>query len=222
MIQTSMRIQRTVFCSVFLLGGILSVTAQPLAKLEPVGVEVDSRSEKGKQKEFRVIGQGGSQARIVDKTGKGIVEADPSSPIYDCEVSPDAKRLAIYYLGAASRIMDIESRQTRDLPKKPPGEHKFNFDAWHWLDNDKLISISGDQKLDDHGRPVRHDDNVSRSRLYMYQLSTKALTEISLPKGVDGAVFSIGRINKSGFVQLNIDNKNPETVSSSWFKVRLP
>jgi hypothetical protein len=35
-------------------------------------------------------------------------------------------------------------------------------------------------------------------------------------------VFSIGRMSKSGFVQLNIENENPDTASSNWFKVRSP
>lgn len=223
MTYTIMRTRCTVVCGLILLGGSLQVLGQARTpKLEPARAENESVSEKVKEKEFRVVGQGSSEAKIVDKTGKIFVEAEPSSVIYDCEVSPDGTRLVIYYLRTASRIMEIKSQQTRQLPQKPPGEHKFNFSAWHWIDNDRLIATSGDQKLDEYGRRVKHDDNVSQSRLYVYYLRTQELSEISLPGRMQGKAFSIGRINKSGLVLLNIDNENPDTTSKNWFRVPLP
>jgi hypothetical protein len=99
--------------------------------------------------------------------------------------------------------------------------NKFIFEDWSWIDDNTLVSASGDEKLDANGKPVRSDDNVAQSRLYLYILSQQQLTEMQLPKDLGVKVFTVDQVSRNGYVHLVHDDPNATRPPDlGWFAVR--
>lgn len=81
---------------------------------------------------FRIQGRG-SKAKIVTAEGKTLIEADEKGGIYGCSVSPDGKRLAVYYGDARYDVITPSTGESIRLPQQPPGENMLGFGSWHWL-----------------------------------------------------------------------------------------
>src|SRR6266404_7929304 len=96
-------------------------------KISPADVVIDPVAEaRLKDAEpFRLLGPRSASAKIVNKAGDVVLEADPKVGIYDCSVSPNGKRIAVYFASEGSLILDPETGEKILLPKRPPGENKF-------------------------------------------------------------------------------------------------
>jgi hypothetical protein len=196
---------------------------QPAHEISRVNVAFDPDAEaKSKIAEpYRLIGQGSGAAKIVDKSGKVVLEADPKVGIYGCSVSPDGEHIAVDCASAGSIILEPKTGNKITLPKRPPGENKFVFESWYWIDDNTLVAESGDHKLDVLGRPVKSDDNVSQSRLYLYSLNQKQLDEVQLPKDLGAKVFSIAYVSSKGYVHLVTDDPTATRAPDlGWFELR--
>lgn len=196
---------------------------QPAYQISPANVVIDPTVE-GRLKDtkpFRLLGQGSGSAKIVNKAGNVVLEADPKVGIYGCEVSPNGKQLTAYFASEGSIILEPETGTKIALPKRPPGEHKFVFEHWSWIDDNTLVSASGDQKLDAKGNPVREEANVAQSRLYLYDISHQQLTEVQLPKDFGVKIFSISAVSSKGYVYLVHEDPNATRLPDlGWFAVQ--
>jgi len=198
-------------------------SSQPVYQISPANIAIDPVAEaRAKDAEpFRLLGQGSGNAKIVSQAGKTVLEADPKVGIYGCSVSPDGKHLAVSFASEGSIILEPETGNKISLPKRPPGVNKFIFEDWSWIDDNTLVSASGDEKLDANGKPVRSDDNVAQSRLYLYILSQQQLTEMQLPKDLGVKVFTVDQVSRNGYVHLVHDDPNATRPPDlGWFAVR--
>lgn len=149
---------------------------QTIYQIESVNVLFDPNAEaKSKEKRPYQLRGLGSTARIVDMQGRTLVQADPKIGIYGCEVSPNGGRLTVDYGDSNYEVINPATGLKVVLPKQPLGENKLGFGSYYWVDDDTLVAESGDQRLDARGNPVRSDDNVSQTRLYVYSVSRQEL-----------------------------------------------
>ena len=99
----------------------------------------------------------------------------------------------------------------------------LGFGSWHWINDHMLIGESGIQKLGDDGLPVKSDDNVGQTKLYVYDISTKALAEVSLPTEIKAQVFTITKVGSNGHVCLHDDEPGGDSQQElGWFQVGQP
>lgn len=170
---------------------------------------------------FRIQGRG-SKAKILTAEGKTLKEAGEKVGIYGCSVSPDGKRLAVYYGDAQYDIITPSNGETVRLPQQPPGENMIGFGSWDWIDDDTLVGVSGKviPFRDDEVGPEREEPNISRSTLYVYKLSERKLAEVELPTELQNKTFSVSAVDLSGNVQLRPeDHESYADASLGWFDV---
>ena len=168
---------------------------------------------------FQLRGRG-SRATIVDAHGNIVFMADSTIGIYACEVSPDAKHLAVYFGSSESIVLEPETGTKIALPKQPPGENKFGFGHWRWIDNNTLLGESGDERLDRKPGADGEGNNVARSRLYLYEITEHKLEEMNMPKDLGAKVFSVTEVNADGSIHLVHDDTSAERPPDlGWFKV---
>ena len=181
----------------------------------PAAISGANRSSLG----FRLIRVGTDRAKIINGDGKVVAQSDPKIGIFGYDVSPDGTRISVYCGDAGSYVTTVGNANRRVLPQRPAGDYKFAFGEWRWLDNDRLVAISGDQKVNSVGSPVTTDDNVGQSRMYLYRLSAGTLSEIELPNELNGTVFSIGAVSRFGTIRLNLDSSSTDRNRRDWFKI---
>ena len=95
---------------------------------------------------YRVIGNGGYPARIVDGSGNVLLEATPDFSIHAVSEAPDGAHLLVnsYPMGL---IIDPVSKKKISLPECPPGNKKLGFGSWDWIDDNTVLGVSGDAAL---------------------------------------------------------------------------
>lgn len=171
---------------------------------------------------FRIQGRG-SKAKIVTAEGKTLIEADDKVGIYGCSVSPDGKRLTVYYGDAKYDVITPSTGETIRLPQHPPGENMIGFGSWDWIDTDTLVGVSGTviPFREDEVGPAREEPNISQSLLYVYKLSERKLMEVELPPELQNKTFSVSVVDSSGNVQLGSDDHDSSSDANlGWFDVR--
>ena len=172
---------------------------------------------------YRIQGRG-SMAKILGADGKVLLEPDEKIGIYGCSVSPSGERIAVYYGDAIHDIVTPSTGETIRLPQQPPGENMLGFGAWHWIDDQTLIGVSGKTIpfRDDQVGLDREEPIISRSVLYLYDLREQKMFEIALPPALRTKTVSVSAVDETGKVQLRSDG-NEETytdASLGWFEIR--
>ena len=172
---------------------------------------------------FRIQGRG-SKAKIVGSDGKVLIEPDEKVGIYGCSVSPNGRRIAVYYGDAKYDIVTPSTGETIRLPQQPPGENVLGFGSWHWIDDQTLIGVSGKTipfRKDQVGTE-REEPIISRSVLYLYDLKEQKMSEVALPSALRTKTVCVSAVDETGKVQLQPDGRGVSftDVSLGWFEVR--
>jgi hypothetical protein len=170
---------------------------------------------------FKLQGRG-SKAKIVTAEGKVVIEADDRIGIYGCSVSPDGRRVLIYYGDADYDVMTPKTGEMIRLPRWPPGESVLGF-SWLWIDDQTLVGVSGKTvPRDDQVGPGREEPNISRSLLYLYDLNERKLSEVELPRALKTKVVSVSAVDATGKLQLQSEDRGVSYSGASlgWFEVR--
>jgi len=193
----------------------------PAHELVPTKETVDDAAEQkiADARPYKLQGRG-SDGKIVDAAGQVVLEGDPKVGIYGGTASPDGKSVLVYYGDANYEILNPVTKERLRLPSEPPGKNKLGF-GFYWIDNDTLLGASGDLKLDRRGQPVRDDDNVARTRLYLYHLANHTLEELKIPVPPDVKQVFVSSVTSTGLIHLMHDDpgsKRPEDLG--WFKAR--
>lgn len=165
---------------------------------------------------YRVIGDGGYPAKVVDDAGNVLIEATPDFGIYGVAESPDGKRLLVKHY-PVSLVLDVISGAKVALPAQPPGEHKLGFGSWDWVDDYTLLGVSGDKRTGPKTGVDGEGNNVAQTRLYSYDLRDRSLQEVKLD-GIAAAVFSIAEMRVGGLVRLVQDDAAGDG-DLGWFQV---
>ncbi len=172
---------------------------------------------------FKIQGHG-SKAKIVDKEGKILIEADENIGFYGCSVSPNGKQIAVYYGDATYDIINFNSGETIRLPQQPPGDNMLGFGSWHWINDKTLIGVSGIIAPHNHEHTGHscEDPHISQSVLYRYDLNEQKISQIALPPGLDTKIVSVRAVDETGKVQLWPDGQGDSYTDASlgWFEIR--
>jgi hypothetical protein len=206
-------------------------------------VEIEAAIRSGHRPSFESRGRGSANSRVVDKNERTVFIPVGRNTITSVVPSPDGQRVSVTLTAIAdpSAAAYVDGRRVNDtstaghgafvidpdgtsfkLPAKPPGEHKFPFDGWRWVNNNLLVAMSGDEKLDEDGEPVTHDANVAQWRIYVYNISRNELTELELPSPLNELkTAQIAGISERGYIRLvheDADSTLPRDLG--WFEIR--
>lgn len=163
-------------------------------------------AEKIEYPKFRAGGSG-TRGAIRDQKGNLVWRATKENPVYSISVSPDDEKIVAGAGDGNAYIITNKGEKISNLPQFPPGKDMLGLGNWVWLDNNRLLGESGVQNYDEDGEPVGccHGHNVSESRFYIYDLLTNKMEELQLPEELQEKVVTIGKVLKSGELQLGHD-----------------
>ena len=149
-------------------------------------------------------GGSGTRGTIRDQQGNLIWRATQDYPVYSISISPDDGKLAVGAGDGNAYIITSKGEKIADLPQFPQEAGMLGFGNWVWLDNDRVLGESGTQNLDENGNSVECcvDHNMSENRFYVYNLKTMQIGEVQLPESLQGTAVSIGKILKTGEIQI--------------------
>lgn len=178
-----------------------TATVLPAAPQEPGAIENPKFSSGGS----------GTQGSIRDQAGNTIWRATEEHPVYSISASPDDRKIVVGAGDGKAYIISNEGEKMADLPQFPRGRKMLGLGNWVWLGNDRLLGESGVQELDANGKPIAccGGHNVSESRFFVYDLQTAKLEEMQLPEKLHGKVVSVGKVLKSGELQLGHQGDDP-------------
>lgn len=188
--------------------------AQPSATI-PASFEIVQASDpaaatpevKPEPSPYRLVGNGGYPAKILDSNGNVVIEANPNFGIHGALASPNGQRVLV--LGyPTSLVVEPATNRRIALASQPPGKDKLGFGAWHWIDDDTLLGESGDELVDRKPGAEGEGNNVAQTRLYLFRISNQELSEVPLPKDLGAKVFSIAQVNPDGRIRLVHEDPN--------------
>lgn len=175
-----------------------------------------ARSRENLPFEFRGDGTSGY---VIDRSGKLLMESGKEIGIFGIAVGPDKEHVLVKGGDGKNFVLTPASGEKLKLPVSPPGEpNMFSFD-WDWIGARSLLGRSGVIRLGPNGKAVTTDDNVAESRLYVYDLRTQQLSEVTVPTKFTHAVFEIMEVIPDGHVRLGLDGAQSY---SSWCKIDAP
>jgi len=191
----------------------------PLVQMNEKPYVVDrvaqSRSHEKPPFEFR---GGPGTGRVIDQEGKVLMDSGDDISIFGADVGPDREHVLIKGGEGINYLMNPAAGLKTKLPTTPPGGlNMFPFD-WYWIGERSLLGVSGVERLGPDGKPVKSDDNVAESRLYVYDLMTKQLSEVALPAKFTHAVFTVMEAIPDGHVHLGLE----ESEYTSWCEIAAP
>lgn len=166
--------------------------------------------------QYRVIGNGGYPAKVVDGLGNVLLEATLDFSIHAVSEAPDGAHLLVssYPMGL---IIDTVSKNKVPLPTYPPGKDKLGFSSWAWLDGNTVLGVSGDAVTARKAGVEGEGNNVAQTRLYVFNLKNGSLQEVNLDE-VSTKVFAVTEVRPGGYVHLVHDDATGEG-DLGWFQV---
>jgi hypothetical protein len=141
-----------------------------------------------------------SRGAIKNSKGEIIFQATDIMPCVSLRSRPGISQIVIISANRNSFVIDPETKQRVALPKQPPEEGAKGFETWEWIDNNTLLAEYHVQAKGPDGKSVSccQGHGIAETRLYAYNLKSNALVRVALPKQLEGAAFSIGRIAGDG------------------------
>lgn len=161
-------------------------------------------------------GGSGTRGAIRDQEGNLILRASLEKPAISITISPNEELIWVSGGDIKSYIINSRGEEVADLPLVPPGKDMLGFGKWVWIDNNTLLGESGLQNFDEQGKPIGccQGHNVSESRYFVYDLETEQMKELKLPETLNKKVVTIGKVLKTGEVQLG-----HEGDGFSWYRI---
>jgi len=190
----------------------------PLMEMKEGNYVVDyaalSRSLENPPYEFR---GGAGIGRVIDKEGKVLLDSGKEIGIFGAVVGPNREHVLVEGAEGKNFVLTPATGGKLKLPVCPPGANMFPLD-WDWIGEQSLLGKSGVERLGPDGKPVKTEDNVAESKLYVYDLKTKQLSEVALPEKFTHAVFGVMEVIPDGHVHLALEGSE----YTSWCKIATP
>ncbi len=192
---------------------------QPLVQMKEKPYVVDyaalSRSLENPPYEYR--GSDDGNGRVIDKEGKVLMESGKEIVISGAVVGPNREHVLVNGSEGKNFVLTPATGGKLKLPVYPLGANMFPLD-WDWIGEQSLLGKSGIERLGPDGKPVKTDDNVAESKLYVYDLKTQQLSEVALPDKFTHAVFGVMEVIPDGHVHLALEGSEYKI----WCKITTP
>jgi hypothetical protein len=163
---------------------------------------------------FEYRGGDDGNGRVIDKEGKALMESGKEIGISGAVVGPNREHVLVKGTQGKNFVLTPATGGKLKLPVYPPGANMFPLD-WDWIGEQSLLGKSGVERLGPDGKPVKTDDNVAESKLYVYNLKTQQLSEVALPEKFTHAVFGVMEVIPDGHVHLALEGSE----YTSWCKI---
>lgn len=194
----------------------------PVVEMQEAKFEIDyvalARSRENPPFEFR---GGAGTGKVVDRQGHVLMESGKEIGILGVEVGPDKQHVLVEGGSAVNFVLNPATGQKLQLPLTPPGANMLGF-GWRWIGKTKLLGESGVQAFNAKGAPMNccEGHNVAQTKLYVYDVTTQKLAEVSMPSKVTQPVVNVVDVSSDGHVHLV--HEVPHVGSQQdlgWFKI---
>jgi hypothetical protein len=163
---------------------------------------------------------GGGEGRVTDRVGGVILESTKEFGIFGASVSPAGTWIFAHGGSAKNLVFTPGKEEKQWLPTAPPGKNMLGFGSWHWINDHMLVGEAGTEKLGVDGLPVKTEDNVAESKLYIYDINTRELAEVALPAELKGQVFGVIESSGDGHLFIGIESpRDDDKFKEGWFKI---
>ena len=149
---------------------------------------------------------GAGTGRVVDREGKVLMESGTEMGIFGVAVGPNEKHVLVRGGDGKNVILTPATGEKLQLPVYPPGANMLCLGDWYWISPNTLLGQSGVQAFDKNGKPLMADNNVAETRLYVYDLTSKQLTEVAMPAKFTQALVSVMEVSPDGHVHIALDS----------------
>lgn len=193
-------------------------------EMKEVRYEIDyvalARSRENPPFEFR---GGGTSGRVVDRQGRVVMNSGKEIGILGVEIGPDKEHVLIKGGDTVNFVLNPATGLKLPLPLTSPGSNMICF-GWHWIGNTKLLGDSGVQALNAKGVPMSccEGHNVAQTKLYVYDITTRKLAEVTMPAKVTQPVVNVLDVSSDGHVHLAHEVPHLGTQHDlGWFKIDI-
>lgn len=162
----------------------------------------------------------GSSGRLVDREGKVVINSDKEISILSFALGFDKHFVLVRGGNGVNFVLNPSTGLKIKLPITPPEENLMLAFEWNWIGEKSLLGKSGVVRLDKTGRPVKTDDNIERTMLYVFDLVSGKLTAIQTPKEVNHPVFTVVEAAPDGHIKLLYEEPHGGLEQElGWFKI---
>jgi hypothetical protein len=165
---------------------------------------------------------GAGTGRVVDSQGEVLIASGKEMGIFGASVSPDSTRVLVRGSEGRNLVLTPATGEKLKLPVYPPGAKMLCMGNWCWINDNKLLGQSGVQAFDTNGKPVKTDNNISETRLYIYDITKKQLTEVTMSAEFTHALASVVEVSPDGHVHLMLEapalGNEPDL---GWFEIEF-
>ncbi len=194
----------------------------PFVEMKEAKYEIDyvalARSRENPPFEFR---GGAGTGKVVDREGRVLMESGEEIGILGVEVGPDRQHILVEGGSAVNFVLNPTTGQKLKLPLTPPGANMLGF-GWRWIGETKLLGESGVQAFNTKGAPMNccEGHNVAQTKLYVYDVTTQKLAEVTMPNKVTQPVVNVVDVSNDGHVHLVHEVPHVGTQQDlGWFKI---
>lgn len=165
-----------------------------------------------------------SKGAIMNSKGETIFQATDELPFVSMRSRAGVSQVVIFSVNRHAFVVDLETKQKVALPGQPPLDGAKGFENWELVDDATLL---GEYHVpEESGRGESHggghEDRISESKLYVFNIPSGKLAEVSLPAQLQGTPFSIGRMANGAMIEIvAISNHLAEGESLGWFNLTV-
>jgi len=160
---------------------------------------------------FMLSGATGGRFVIRNRDGDVIRRGNEEDWVFSILPSPNEQLIVVGAGDGNFYVINSTGEKVIDLPQRPAGKNMLGMSSWHWLTNELLLGTSGLQKFDTNGNLISccGGDNISESRMYVYDMNTNKMKQVQLPALISGKVLRIHKILNSGAIQVAHEDDEP-------------
>jgi hypothetical protein len=142
--------------------------------------------------------------------------------IFGASVAADQKQVLIKAGDGINFVMDSVTGDKAQLPLTPPGRDMMGFEDWYWINDQKLLGVSGILAHDAGPAPSDHcpEPHASQTKVYLYDVPTKQLREVAFADEDLGPVFFVTEVSNDGSIHVFGEGLKDGTYPDlGWFQV---
>jgi hypothetical protein len=145
-----------------------------------------------------------SNGTIKDSKGGILFQATDEMPFSSLRSKTGVPFIVVVSGNRNAFVIDMVTKEQVKLPTTPPGIGMKGFETWKLIDDKTLLGLYYVPTLKPDGKPVGccEGHNIAETKLYAYNLKSKSMAEVVLPKALKGTAFSVGRIANDGSVEI--------------------